>query len=56
VYGDYRPLDQTRIRGQADLIYIDGVFYLMLVVDIPEEKPTMFSLRFCQQREPEIAV
>ncbi|WOX58622.1 RNA-guided endonuclease InsQ/TnpB family protein [Methanoculleus receptaculi] len=38
VYGDYRPLDQTRIRGQADLIYFDGVFYLMLVVDIPEEK------------------
>jgi len=38
VYGDYRPLDQTRIRGQADLIYIDGVFYLMLVIDIPEEK------------------
>lgn len=26
----------TYIRGQADLCYIDGKFYLMLVVDIPE--------------------
>jgi len=37
-YGEYRMLDQNRIKGQADLIYIDGVFYLMLVIDLPEEK------------------
>ncbi len=38
VYGEYRTLDQNRIKGQADLIYLDGIFYLMLVIDIPEEK------------------
>jgi putative transposase len=37
-YGEYRTLDQNRIKGQADLIYLDGIFYLMLVIDIPEEK------------------
>jgi len=37
-YGNYRTLDQNRIRGQADLVYIDGSFYLILVIDIPEEK------------------
>ncbi len=37
VYGEYRTLDRNRIKGQADLIYIDGIFYLMLVIDIPEE-------------------
>ncbi len=37
-YGEYRTLDQNRIKGQADLIYINGVFYLMLVIDLPEEK------------------
>lgn len=38
VYGEYRTLEQNRIKGQADLIYIDGIFYLMLVIDIPEER------------------
>jgi putative transposase len=38
VYGEYRTLDQNRIKGQADLVYIDGIFYLMLVIDLPEEK------------------
>ena len=38
VYGEYRTLDQNRIKGQADLVYVDGIFYLMLVIDIPEEK------------------
>jgi len=37
-YGEYRTLDQNRIKGQADLIYINGVFYLMLVIYLPEEK------------------
>ena len=38
VYGEYRTLDQNRIKGQADLVYINGIFYLMLVIDLPEEK------------------
>ena len=37
-YGEYRTLDQNRIKGQADLVYIDGIFYMMLVIDLPEEK------------------
>ena len=37
-YGGDRTLDQTRVKGQADLVYINGIFYLMLVIDIPEEK------------------
>ncbi|GFP26542.1 hypothetical protein HKBW3S25_02037, partial [Candidatus Hakubella thermalkaliphila] len=28
-----------RVRGQADLILQKGVFYLLLVVDVPEGKP-----------------
>jgi hypothetical protein len=30
--GDYAKLDQRRIRGQADLLYIKGDFYLSLVM------------------------
>jgi IS605 OrfB family transposase len=32
-------LDQRRIRGQADLLFINDVFYLCLVVEQPEEPP-----------------
>lgn len=35
---EYRPLDRRRMRGQADLIYQRGTFYLMSVVDVPEEE------------------
>lgn len=35
--GAYGKLDQRRIRGQADLLYIKGEFYLCLVVEQPEE-------------------
>ena len=38
-YGEYRKLDYKRVRGQADLIYKNGTFYLMIVVDLPEEDP-----------------
>lgn len=38
-YGEYRKLDYKRVRGQADLIYKNGIFYLMIVVDLPEEDP-----------------
>ena len=37
--GAYGKLDQRRIRGQADLLYIKGEFYLCLVVEQPEEPP-----------------
>lgn len=38
-YGEYRKLEATRVRGQADLIYIKGTFYLMIVVDLPDAEP-----------------
>lgn len=36
VFGEYQAARLNRIRGQADLIYRDGVFYLAVVVDVPE--------------------
>ncbi len=35
--GDYQKARADRICGQADLIYRNGVFYLIAVVDAPEE-------------------
>ncbi|WP_174591798.1 RNA-guided endonuclease InsQ/TnpB family protein [Methanocella conradii] len=37
--GAYAKLDERRIKGQADLIYVKGEFYLCIVVDVPEESP-----------------
>jgi putative transposase len=37
-YGEYRKLELNRVRGQADLIYKKGKFYLMIVIDLPEEE------------------
>jgi IS605 OrfB family transposase len=34
--GDYHRTRMNRIRGQADLIFVDGGFYLCVVVDVPE--------------------
>jgi putative transposase len=39
LFGAYAKLDQKRLRGQADLIYVRGDFYLCLVVEQPEEPP-----------------
>jgi len=36
VFGKYQAARLKRIRGQADLIYRDGAFYLAIVVDVPE--------------------
>ena len=36
-YGGYQTLDLNRIRGQADLILVKGQFYLMVIVDLPED-------------------
>ncbi len=39
VVGEYAKLEQRRLRGQADLIYQSGKFYLRAVVDVPEDTP-----------------
>ena len=39
VYGSYTKLEESRIKGQADLIYVKGELYLCIVVDVPEETP-----------------
>jgi putative transposase len=38
--GDYQRQrwDRSKIKGQSDLIYKKGVFYLIVVQDVPEEK------------------
>lgn len=36
VFGGYQAARLKRIRGQADIIYRDGTFYLAVVVDVPE--------------------
>jgi len=37
--GEYQKARMDRIRGQADLILRNGVFYLAVVVDAPEPSP-----------------
>ena len=36
IFGEYQAARLKRIRGQADLVYRDGTFYLAVVVDVPE--------------------
>lgn len=38
-YGEYRKLEANRVKGQADLIYKNETFYLMIVVDLPDAEP-----------------
>ncbi|MCQ1536040.1 IS200/IS605 family element transposase accessory protein TnpB [Methanosarcina sp. KYL-1] len=38
-YGESRKLEADRVKGQADLIYKNGTFYLMIVVDLPDAEP-----------------
>lgn len=40
-FGEYQKVRLDRIRGQADLILRDGVFYLAVVVEVPE--PSKFD-------------
>jgi putative transposase len=35
--GEYQRARFDRVKGQSDLIYRKGVFYLIVVVDAPEE-------------------
>ncbi len=34
---DYRDIDRAKIKGQMDLVSVRSEFYLMVVVDVPEE-------------------
>jgi putative transposase len=36
-YGEYRKFDYKKVRGQSDLIYKNGVFYLLIVIEQSEE-------------------
>jgi predicted transposase len=38
-FGEYQKARMDRIRGQVDLILVKGVFYLCVVVEIPEASP-----------------
>ena len=37
--GDYQKVRMDRVRGQADLILVKGIFYLCVVVEVAEETP-----------------
>ncbi len=39
VCGEYQKERQGRIKGQADLVYRQGRFYLLCTIDMPEETP-----------------
>lgn len=42
-FGAYQEARRDRIRGQADLLYRNGVFFLACTVDAPEPSPTEVS-------------
>jgi putative transposase len=37
--GDYQRVQFHRARGQADLVLVDGIFYLLVTLDTPEAPP-----------------
>lgn len=39
VYGEYQAGFLKRLKGQVDLIYRDGTFYLYATIDVPEDSP-----------------
>ena len=39
VYGAYQAGFLPRLKGQVDLVYRDGTFYLYATMDVPEETP-----------------
>lgn len=43
VYGEYQAERFDRIKGQCDLVYRDGNFFLYATVDIPEEAPIVVT-------------
>ena len=36
LFGGYRTIDIKRVRGQADLVYKNGVFYFYICIEVPE--------------------
>ena len=36
IFKNYRDIELRRASGQADLVYHDGIFYLVVCVDLPE--------------------
>lgn len=45
VYGEYQAGFLQRLKGQVDLVYRDGTFYLYATIDVPEDtsiEPTRF--------------
>lgn len=43
VYGEYQAARFDRIKGQCDLVYRDGKFYLLATVDLPEPPPCQIN-------------
>ena len=39
VYGEYQAGFLPRLKGQVDLVYRDGTFYLYATIDVPEDTP-----------------
>jgi IS605 OrfB family transposase len=39
VFGEYQAAHLARIRGQCDLVYRDGMFFLYCTIDFPEAPP-----------------
>lgn len=39
VYGEYQAGFLPRLKGQVDLVYRDGTFYLYATIEVPEETP-----------------
>ena len=39
VYGEYQAGFLQRLKGQVDLVYKDGTFYLYATIDVPEDTP-----------------
>ncbi len=37
--GDYQRVQFSRAKGQADLVLVDGHFFLLITIDTPEEPP-----------------
>lgn len=39
VYGEYQAGYLKRLKGQVDVVYRDGLFYLYATIDVPEDSP-----------------
>lgn len=39
VYGEYQAGHMHRLKGQCDLVYRDGTFYLLATIDLPDDAP-----------------